>query len=146
MMPTETGLGPGSGPRAPEDGKADEARPAHPLILAVDDEPDMLLALELYLSGEGFEVTTAPNVHDALRRIEDHRPALILTDYIMPGVSGLELCRTLRGRRETRSIPIIMHTGWDLWQDHPGLFDHLVFKPAELDSLARLIRTLLAAR
>lgn len=129
------------------DGDADEVPaglPAPPVVLAVDDEPDMLLALQLYLSTEGFAVVTASNVLEARQRIDEQRPDVVITDYIMPGFSGLELCRTLRGRRETRDIPIIVHTGWDLWKDYPGLFDRLVPKPAELDALATLIRRLLA--
>jgi CheY-like chemotaxis protein len=123
---------------------APAASPAHPVILAVDDEPDMLLTLQLYLSTEGFTVMTASNVLEARRRIENRRPDLVITDYTMPGIDGIEFCRMLRERHDTRDIPIIVHTGWDLWEDYPALFDRLVPKPAELDALARLIRSLLS--
>ena len=119
---------------------------SRPLILCVDDEPDARTILRLFLSAHGFEIMVAADVVEALRLIEERRPDLIITDYAMPGVSGLELCRTLRDRAETHDIPIILHTGIELHAgDHPDLFDRFVLKPAELDHLAREVRELLPA-
>lgn len=115
------------------------------LVLCVDDEPDALTILRLYLSAHGFETTVASNAAEGLRLVADRRPDLIITDYAMPGMSGLDLCRALRGRDETRGIPIILHSGLDLREDHPDLFDSFLLKPAELDLLAREIRSLLPA-
>lgn len=116
-----------------------------PVILCVDDEPDLRTILRLYLSAQGFEVIQASNAAEALGVIEKRRPDLIITDCVMPGMSGLELCRTLREREDTRNIPIILHSGKDLWQDdYPRLFDRFVLKPAELDVFIRTVRALLA--
>ena len=118
---------------------------SRPLILCVDDEPDARTILRLFLSAHGFEIIVASDAAEALRLIEERRPDLIITDYAMPDVSGLELCRTLRDRDETRDIPIILHTGIELHSDHSELFDRFVLKPAELDHLARVVRELLPA-
>ena len=114
-----------------------------PAILCVDDDPDLLAILQLFLSAKGFEVIAASNAAEALHLIEDRRPDLIITDFAMPGMSGLELCRSLRNRAETNDIPIILCTGKDLWDVDGTLFDRLVLKPAGLDGLAAMIRTLL---
>lgn len=118
----------------------------NPLILCVDDQPDMLTLLRLFLSRKGFEVIVAPNATEALQLVEQRHPDLIITDFAMPGMNGLELCRTLRDRRETRDIPIILYSSRDLWQDDPSLFDRFVLKPAELEAFAATIRDLLAPR
>ena len=125
--------------------EAYSTRGSRPLILCVDDEPDARTILRLFLSAHGFEIVVASDALEALRLIEERRPDLIITDYAMPGVSGLGLCRTLRDRDETRDIPIILHTGIELHGDHSELFDRFVLKPAELDHLAREVRELLPA-
>jgi two-component system, OmpR family, phosphate regulon response regulator PhoB len=124
--------------------EACSAARAHPVILCVDDEPDMLTMLELCLSAEGFEVMTAQNAAKALQLVVKHPPDLIITDYVMPGTTGLALCRTLRDRAETRGIPIIVYSARDLREDYPGLFDRFLLKPAGPEGLIRLVRSLLA--
>lgn len=119
------------------------ARP-NPVILSVDDEPDNLTVLRLFLSTEGFEVIAASNGAEALHLIEEHCPDLIITDFTMPAMTGLEFCRILRERVEARGIPIILYSGTDLREADPDLFDRFVLKPAELDVFARAIRDLLS--
>lgn len=114
-----------------------------PVILCVDDESDMLTLLRLFLSARGLEVITALNGAEALGAIEEHRPDLIVTDCIMPGMNGLELCRELRDRAKTRDIPIVLYSGRDLSDADRSLFDCFVLKPARLDVLASVIRGLL---
>lgn len=126
--------------------RAAEARSsarAKPVILCVDDEPDAVTILRLFLSAHGFEVVVAADAAEALQLIEERRPDLIITDYAMPGMSGLELCRMLREHDDTRDIPVILHSGIELRQEHPDLFDRFLLKPADLDLLAREIRNLL---
>jgi CheY-like chemotaxis protein len=115
------------------------------LILCVDDEPDSLTILRLFLSAHGFEITVASSAAEALCLVESRRPDLIITDYAMPAMSGLDLCRALRGQVASRDIPIILHSGVELRGEHPDLFDRVLLKPAELDLLAREIRSLLPA-
>lgn len=79
-----------------------------PLVLLVEDEPAQRAVLSYNLEAEGFEVQTANNGEDALQRIAEGAPDLILLDWMMPHVSGIEVCRRLKLRPETRGIPIIM--------------------------------------
>ncbi len=79
-----------------------------PLVLLVEDEPAQRAVLSYNLEAEGFEVTTADNGEDALQLIAETPPDLILLDWMMPHVSGIEVCRRLKARPETRGIPIIM--------------------------------------
>ncbi len=79
-----------------------------PTILLVEDEPAQREVLSYNLEAEGFDVQTADNGEDALILIEEGPPDLILLDWMMPLVSGIEVCRRLKLRPETRGIPIIM--------------------------------------
>ena len=80
----------------------------HPTVLIVEDEPSQREVLAYTLKAEGFEVITADNGDDALLLVEEQEPDLILLDWMMPNLSGIEVCRRLKSRRETRSIPILM--------------------------------------
>ncbi len=79
-----------------------------PTVLLVEDEPAQREVLSYNLEAEGFDVQSADNGEDALLLIEESPPDLILLDWMMPHVSGIEVCRRLKLRPETRGIPIIM--------------------------------------
>ena len=93
---------------------------------------------------EGFEVITARTGTEALLRVQEQWPDLIITDYRMPGMTGLDLCKRLRASRAMRFIPIILYTGVSLPGDR-RLYDRLVTKPADLYALAIQMRELLTA-
>ena len=80
----------------------------HPNILLVEDEPSQREVLTYNLEAEGFKIICADNGEDALLLVEEEEPDLILLDWMMPNLSGIEVCRRLKSRVETRSIPIIM--------------------------------------
>ena len=79
-------------------------------ILLVEDEAAIREMVHLALSRIGFETRTVADAVRAEREIEQERPDLILLDWMLPGVSGLELARGLRRRESTRDIPLIMLT------------------------------------
>lgn len=79
-------------------------------ILVVEDEEAIALTLEYNLRDAGFEVSMAGDGDAALLRIAEDEPDLIVLDWMLPGVSGIELCRQLRARKDTRQTPIIMLT------------------------------------
>ncbi|MBI1171460.1 phosphate regulon transcriptional regulatory protein PhoB [bacterium] len=81
---------------------------AQPTVLLVEDEPAQREVLAYNLEAEGFDVQRATNGEEALMLVAENPPDLILLDWMMPHVSGLEVCRRLKMRPETRSIPIIM--------------------------------------
>ena len=81
---------------------------SQPTVLIVEDEPAQSEVLAYNLRAEGYHVITADNGEDALILVDENMPDLILLDWMMPHVSGIEVCRRLKIRPETRSIPIIM--------------------------------------
>src|SRR6201999_2529382 len=79
-------------------------------ILVVEDEEALTTLLRYNLDAEGYEVETVGRGDDADTRLKERVPDLIVLDWMLPGRSGIELCRRLRSRPETRSLPIIMLT------------------------------------
>ena len=79
-------------------------------ILIVEDEEPLTLLLRYNLESEGFAVESAARGDEAETRLRESVPDLILLDWMLPGISGIELCRRLRARPETEQLPIIMLT------------------------------------
>ena len=85
-------------------------------VLVADDEAYILHVVSMKLKNAGFDVITAVDGEEALELCTSEQPDLLITDYQMPYMSGLELCKQLRSRDETRSIPAVMLTarGFDI--------------------------------
>jgi two-component system phosphate regulon response regulator PhoB len=81
-----------------------------PTILIVEDEADVALMLRYNLDAEGYQVLSAATGDEAVERMREGVPDLILLDWMLPGLSGIELCRRWRAREETARVPIIMIT------------------------------------
>jgi two-component system phosphate regulon response regulator PhoB len=79
-----------------------------PTVLLVEDEPAQREVLGYNLEADGFRVLTAGNGEEALMMVAEAPPDIIVLDWMMPNVSGIEVCRQLKTRSETRGIPIIM--------------------------------------
>ncbi len=79
-----------------------------PRVLVVEDEPAQREVLAYNLEAEGFSVSRAQNGEEALLLVDEDLPDIIVLDWMMPNLSGIEVCRRLKIRPETRSIPIIM--------------------------------------
>ena len=79
-----------------------------PSILIVEDEHSQREILCYNLEADGYEVLSAENGEEALLLVDEASPDIILLDWMMPLVSGIEVCRRLKLKRETREIPIIM--------------------------------------
>ena len=77
-------------------------------ILIADDEPNQLELMSFNLSNAGYSIIKASNGKEAIELIENHSPDLIILDWMMPKMSGIDVCRTLRSRSETKQIPIII--------------------------------------
>ncbi len=119
-------------------------------ILLVDDEPDALRMLGIALHREGYQVVGARNHSEALQKIDESPPDLIILDVLMPEVNGFELCRMIRQRSEMSQVPIIMVTAISREDDKvagfaAGADDYLV-KPVSLKELSARIRVLLTRR
>ncbi len=80
------------------------------LILAIDDEKDILKLLQYNLEREGHQVIVAKTGEEGLEAARSKKPDLILLDLMLPGMDGLEVCKILRGNKDTKNIPILMLT------------------------------------
>lgn len=117
-----------------------------PAILVVEDEAPLITLLRYNLEREGFRVIEARDGESAIEVAEDDRPDLILLDWMLPRLSGIEVCRRLRRRPETGDIPIIMLTargeeGDKLRGLDSGVDDYVTkpFSPAELIARVRAV-------
>ncbi len=83
------------------------------IILIVDDNELNLEILKLILQDDfkDFKIITTNNGYDALKKVEAKKPAVILLNFMMPGIDGLEVCQILRKKTETKDIPIIFTSG-----------------------------------
>ena len=114
-------------------------------ILVVDDEFDTRSALQMLLELEGFAVVSAQNGEVALKEIAQQRPDIILTDWMMPVMDGLDLCRHIRADPEIQTIPIIMLTAVpSAVHSKDEVWDSLLSKPADFNQLLPLMNRLLS--
>lgn len=82
--------------------------PSQPTILIVDDEPSQRDLLSYNLEANGYQVLEAVDGEEALMLVEENNPDLVVLDWMLPSVSGIEVCRQIKTRTETRGLPIIM--------------------------------------
>lgn len=80
----------------------------HPKVLLVEDEPAQREVLSYNLSSEGFDVLAAEDGDEAMLLVKEEVPDIIVLDWMLPGISGIEICRRLKSRPETRGIPVLM--------------------------------------
>src|SRR6201984_3228338 len=120
-------------------------------IMVVEDEEALTTLLRYNLDAEGYDVETVARGDDADTRLKERVPDLVVLDWMLPGMSGIELCRRLRARAETERPPIIMLTprGGEAQRTHgrrpalpPGAKDYIV-KPFSVPELVARIRALL---
>lgn len=126
-----------------------------PTILLVDDEADLVTLLTYNLERAGFDVLTAPDGEEALAIVAESQVDLVLLDWMMPYVSGIEVCRQLRRKPRTRNLPIIiltaradeadrirgLNTGADDYISKPFSTDELI---ARIHAVLRRVRPALA--
>ncbi len=120
---------------------------AKPRILVVEDESDMALLLAYNLEAEGYVVESVKRGDEAELRLAENPPDLVILDWMLPGVSGLEICRRLRAREKSRRLPVIMVTALgEEAQRVRGLTigaDDYVGKPFSVPELMARVRALL---
>jgi two-component system, OmpR family, response regulator MprA len=112
-------------------------------ILIIEDDPAILKVLQRGLAYEGYTVDVATDGRTGLNQAHDHHPDLVILDWMLPGMDGLEVCRRLRLQG---GLPILMLTAKDTIQDRvqgldAGADDYIV-KPFNLDELTARIRAL----
>lgn len=116
-----------------------------PHILIVEDEPAQREVLSYNIEAEGYRVSKAENGEDALLLVDEEKPDLIVLDWMLPAVSGIEVCRQLKSRPETRDLPVIMLSARSEEVDkvrglETGADDYVV-KPYSIGELLARVRT-----
>ncbi|MCA3357104.1 MAG: phosphate regulon transcriptional regulator PhoB [Roseomonas sp.] len=118
-----------------------------PTVLIVEDEAPLLTLLRYNLEKQGFRVDEAADGQEALLRVAEARPDVMLLDWMLPSLSGIEVCRQLRRRAETRDLPIIMVTARTEDQDAVRALDigadDYIAKPFAMEHVIARIRALL---
>lgn len=120
---------------------------AKPTVLIVEDEAPLLTLMRYNLEKQGFRVDEAADGQEALLRVAEARPDVMLLDWMLPSLSGIEVCRQLRRRAETRDLPIIMVTARTEDQDAVRALDigadDYIAKPFAMEHVIARIRALL---
>jgi two-component system phosphate regulon response regulator PhoB len=116
-------------------------------ILVVEDEEPIQILLSYNFESEGYRVRATAQGEEVARLVNEERPDLIVLDWMLPGISGIEVCRLLRTRPETRDIPIIMLTARGEENERvrglaTGADDYMV-KPFSVPELLARVRTIL---
>ncbi|HEX3652965.1 MAG TPA: phosphate regulon transcriptional regulator PhoB [Rhizomicrobium sp.] len=118
-----------------------------PNVLVVEDEDALATLLRYNLEKEGFEPTVAGDGEEAMIALEERQPDVVVLDWMLPKISGVEVCRRMRSKRETRNIPVIMLTARGEESDRiRGLetgADDYVVKPFSMAELMARIRAVL---
>jgi two-component system phosphate regulon response regulator PhoB len=120
---------------------------AKPLILIVEDEPSLATLLRYNVEKEGYRVAEANDGEEALVLVQEELPQLVILDWMLPKVSGIEVCRRLRARVETKNLPVIMLTARGEDADRvrgldTGADDYLT-KPFSMTELLARVRAVL---
>lgn len=123
------------------------AQLSKPLVLVVEDEAALATMLRYNLEKQGFRVDEAADGQEALTRIAENPPDLVLLDWMLPVMSGIEVCRQIRRRATTRDLPVIMVTARTEDQDavrglNTGADDYIT-KPFSIEALLARVRALL---
>ena len=119
------------------------------LIMVVDDDPDLVESVSMKLESEKFRVSKAYDGIEAMDRIKEERPALIILDVMMPRKNGYELCDELKSSDEYKDIAVVLLTAvadavTSTSYTHMGgkttLADDFIPKPIELDKLMEMVK------
>ena len=114
-------------------------------IVVIDNDPKILDAMQEALTEEGFEVAVFEDTKDILGLVKQYQPHLIITDYILEGINGGELCRQLKSNPETANLPVIICSAYSNILNSLGFYgcDAFLAKPFELTDLVAEVELLL---
>jgi DNA-binding response OmpR family regulator len=113
-------------------------------VLIIDDDPDVRTIMKVLMKKQGYDVATAINKEDALFKLEDFQPSVILLDVLLSGSDGREFCREIKQTEEMKNVPVIMVSA------HPGAAENInkygaddfISKPIDTISLLEKVERL----
>ena len=116
--------------------------PLRKKILIIEDDNDILDTVSAVLDMANFEVAGTNSTTDIFELTRKHRPDLILTDYMLPGLTGGQICKLIKGNLETASIPVVLMSAYHKQAIAIGNFNYDAFikKPFNIDYLVKVIR------
>jgi CheY-like chemotaxis protein len=118
-------------------------------ILVVEDNDDLQILFRLVLESDGYKVAIANNGQDALRLLEETQPQLVLMDIMMPGISGIEVSRSIKQQQSYKTLPILLVSAVDRLKEQQLNYsqaDGVLYKPFNLDDLVDKIEQLTCDR
>jgi DNA-binding response OmpR family regulator len=106
-------------------------------VLIIDDDPDIRILMDALMKQQGYEVETASRREEAMDKLEEFRPSVILLDVLLSGSDGREICQEIKANSSMQHIPVIMFSA------HPGAADNIesygaddfITKPINTDTL-----------
>ena len=110
-------------------------------VLIIDDDPDVRTVMDVLMKKQGYEVATASDKKEALAKLHDFRPSIVLLDVLLSGTDGRELCKEIKAIEENKNIAVIMFSA------HPGAAENIknygaddfISKPVNTETLLERI-------
>lgn len=120
-----------------------------PRVVVADDNPDILHLIRRRLEKRGYEVLVAADGHAALALVREQHPSAVVLDWLMPGVRGPDVCRSLKDDEATAGIPVVLLTAKAAEDDVSDGFsagaDEYLTKPFDIEELDHVLRTLIGS-
>jgi len=108
--------------------------------LILDDDGDVLDIMQVALTYEGFKVTCTDDANDILQLITNHKPDVLMVDYLLNGTTGGKVCHQVKENPETHNLPVILISAYPSKMILPTVCDDFIAKPFDLDDLVSRIR------
>lgn len=106
-------------------------------VLIIDDDPDVRTVMDILMKKQGYEVQTAAGREDALAKLDQFHPSLILLDVLLSGADGREFCREIKAASKTKDVPVVMFSAHpaaaEKFQNYGA--DDFIPKPINADKL-----------
>lgn len=120
-------------------------------IRIVDDNPDIQYILDMALKGSGYDVVHVANGNDALDKLEKQDINLIVSDILMPGMDGFQLCWKIKSNEKTRNIPFVFYTAYYTGKHDESFAMNLgaqkfIYKPTDPDVFVEMIKQVIRVR
>ncbi|MDP9325243.1 MAG: response regulator [Candidatus Dormibacteraeota bacterium] len=114
-------------------------------ILLVDDDPHLMHVLAMFFDLEGYHVLKARDGQQALDLLREYQPDLVLLDLMMPGVSGLDVCKQIRADRKLKHVPVMVFTAAETREEEliAAGATKFIAKPYSLEGLRSAVKDLL---